>query len=87
MLQNLAKNITSFFHSEQKGKNLHYFADSCGSVCPSAQLLYWPHQQFRVRVVLEIFEGEMSPEVFRVLHQRELGTSTKNYNEGAPLPL
>lgn len=57
-------------------------------MCPSKQLFYWPHQRSWVRVFLEITEGEMSLEFFRVLHQRELGTGTWHYTgEGALHPL
>lgn len=73
ILQSPVKIISSF-HPKQRGKNLHYFADSCGSVCCSTKLSYWVYQRSRVRIFLEITEGEMSQEVIWILHQRELET-------------
>lgn len=74
-----AKNITSCFHPKQRRKSLHHFADCCGSVCPPLQLFYLVHQLFWVRVSFERFEGEMSPEAVRELHQRELGRNAWRY--------
>ena len=79
--KNPAKNITSFLQPKQRGRSLHDFTDSRGSVCLPVQLSYWCHQSSRVRIILEIFKGEMSLELFRVLHQRELGRGTCHYTE------
>lgn len=65
---------TTSFCERRRRRDSHYFPDPWGSFCPPIQLLYGAHMWSWARVSLEVIEGEVNPELVRVLHQRELGT-------------